>query len=223
MRIVPFIALLGSLCAAPAFAGSVVQFEDGRSMVVENVVEQGEATVHLQLEGGGTISMPASRILSWTPLPSVADERDAVLLVDPVTEPAWRATAGEFAELIADASARYDLDPVLLTAVAEVESAFNPEAVSPKGARGLLQLMPQTAARFGVADPFDAAQNVDAGARYLSWLLKRFDGETSLALAGYNAGEGAVDRHHGIPPYRETERYVVKVLDRADRLSGPAP
>ena len=87
MRIVPFIALLGSLCASPAFAGSVVQFEDGRSMVVENVVEQGEATVHLQLEGGGTISMPASRILSWTPLPSVADERQLNM--------SWLSATGE--------------------------------------------------------------------------------------------------------------------------------
>jgi len=223
MRILPFIALVASFCSAPALAGSVVQFEDGRSMLVESVVEQGESTVRLHLEGGGSISMPASRILAWSHEPSVVDARSAVLPVDSAIEPAWRETAGEFAEMIADASERYDLDPALLTAMAQVESAFDPEAVSPKGARGLLQLMPNTAARFGVADPFDAAQNVDGGARYLSWLLNRFDGETELALAGYNAGEGAVDRHRGIPPYRETERYVAKVLERVDRLSGPAP
>ena len=110
----------------------------------------------------------------------------------------------------------------LLTALAEVESSFDPLAVSPKGARGLLQLMPATAERFGVGDPFDVAQNVEGGARYLSWLLDRFGGRADLALAGYNAGEGAVDRHRGVPPYPETRRYVRLVLEGAARLDDPA-
>jgi soluble lytic murein transglycosylase-like protein len=104
--------------------------------------------------------------------------------------------------------------------MAEAESAFDPSAVSHKGAQGLLQLMPQTAERFGVRDAFDASQNVDGGARYIKWLLERYDGRIDLALAGYNAGEAAVDRYQGIPPYRETQAYVVRVMENADRLSA---
>ena len=110
------------------------------------------------------------------------------------------------------ASARqHRLDPLLVRAVVLTESAGRPRARSPKGARGLMQLMPATAARFGVADLDDPAQNIDGGARYLRWLLDRFGGNVTLALAGYNAGEGAVDRYGGIPPYRETHHYVRRV------------
>jgi soluble lytic murein transglycosylase-like protein len=91
------------------------------------------------------------------------------------------------------------------------ESAFRPNVVSHKGAQGLMQLIPATAERFGVSDAFDPSQNIDGGARYLAWLLKRFDGDIQLAAAGYNAGEGAVDRFKGVPPYEETQRYVERV------------
>ena len=119
--------------------------------------------------------------------------------------------------MIAAAADRNVLDRALLAAVAKIESNFNPYAVSPRGACGILQLMPETVRRFGVRNVFDAAQNIDAGARYLRWLLDHFEGRVDLALAGYNAGEGAVDRHHGIPPYAETEWYVLKVLDHRSR------
>ena len=102
-------------------------------------------------------------------------------------------------------------------AIMTAESALKPWVTSPAGARGLMQLMPATAARFGVSDVFDVEQNVDGGARYLRWLLERY-GETELALAGYNAGEGAVDRYGGIPPYKETRQYVDKVLAGMGRL-----
>lgn len=104
------------------------------------------------------------------------------------------------------------LDPALLKAVMHVESAFNRYAISRKGARGLMQLMPGTARRYGVASVFDPRQNVIGGARYLRDLLNQFNNDTRLALAGYNAGENAVVRHNGIPPYQETQRYVRKVL-----------
>lgn len=116
-----------------------------------------------------------------------------------------------YAAEIDAASTQWGVDPMLVRAVVHAESAFNPSAVSPKGAQGLMQLMPGTAARFGVTDPFDPKQNVDAGVRYLAWLLERFAGDARLATAAYNAGEGAVDRHGGVPPYAETEAYVVKV------------
>ena len=110
------------------------------------------------------------------------------------------------------ASARqHRLDPLLVKAVMLTESAGRPRARSPKGAIGLMQLMPATARRFGVANAYDPDQNVGGGARYLRWLLDRYGGNVALALAGYNAGEGAVDRHGGIPPYRETRDYVWRV------------
>ncbi|WP_338050123.1 lytic transglycosylase domain-containing protein [Rhodovibrio sodomensis] len=115
--------------------------------------------------------------------------------------------------IVAPLAARHDLDPNLVLSVIAVESAFDANAVSPKNAQGLMQLIPATAARFGVRDPFDARQNVAGGVRYLAWLIRRFDGELDTALAAYNAGEGTVDRYGGIPPYPETQAYVRKVRD----------
>ena len=104
------------------------------------------------------------------------------------------------------------VSPALALAVIGIESAGRPKAVSHAGAAGLMQLMPATAARFGVTDRNDPAQNIRGGVAYLSWLLERFDQDAVLALAGYNAGEGAVDKHAGVPPYAETRDYVPKVL-----------
>jgi hypothetical protein len=126
----------------------------------------------------------------------------------------------EIERLIEEAAARWGLDPNLIRAVMQRESGGRRGAISPKGARGLMQLMPGTARRFGARDIFDPAQNIDAGAHYLKWLLNRYGGDVELALAGYNAGEGAVDKYGGIPPYRETQAYVPSVLARYRQLSG---
>lgn len=115
------------------------------------------------------------------------------------------------------AAARRNLDPLLLQAVARVESCFDRKAVSSVGAQGLMQLMPATARELGVADSFVAAGNIAGGARYLAQMLQRFGGDLSLALAAYNAGPGAVERHGGIPPFAETQRYVAKVLATHER------
>jgi cell wall-associated NlpC family hydrolase len=115
-----------------------------------------------------------------------------------------------YASLFASAGARYGVDAALLAAVAKAESGFDPNAVSPAGAKGLMQLMPSTAASLGV-DPLDPAQAVDGSARLLKELLARFGGRADLALAGYNAGPGAVQRHGGVPPYPETRAYVQRV------------
>ena len=118
------------------------------------------------------------------------------------------------------AAERTGVEYELLKAVIAVESGFDPGAVSPKGAVGLMQLMPATARRFGVADSYDAGQNIRGGVQYLAWLLKRFNGDLTLAAAGYNAGEGAVDRYKGVPPYSETQRYVQRVGMLAERYRG---
>jgi soluble lytic murein transglycosylase-like protein len=124
--------------------------------------------------------------------------------------------------LIERTAERHQLDPLLLEALVEVESGRNAEAVSPKGARGLGQLMPATARRFDVSDVHDPEDNLDGAARYLAWLIDRYQGDLTLALAAYNAGEGAVDRHLGVPPYPETRAYVRKVLGRAGLKGGAA-
>jgi len=104
------------------------------------------------------------------------------------------------------------VDPRFIHAVIKQESRYKNQALSHAGAQGLMQLMPATAKRFGCDDPHDSAANIKAGTKYLAWLLKRFDGDVTLALAGYNAGEGAVDKYDGVPPYNETQNYVRKIV-----------
>ena len=121
---------------------------------------------------------------------------------------------------IFELSPSFGLDPALVIEVVRAESGFNPRARPPKGALGLMQLIPGTAKRFGVRDPFEPTQNLKGGMAYLSWLLQHFDGDLTLTLAGYNAGEGAVERHGGVPPYRETQDYVKRILSRYDGSLG---
>jgi soluble lytic murein transglycosylase-like protein len=152
------------------------------------------------------------------------DERYAVLIAEtavaaapvaamPKTQAGLPRKAG-YDQIVDEVSRTYGLESALLHAVISVESRYNPKAVSKKGAAGLMQLMPQTAKRYGVADAFDPLQNLNGGARYLRDLLRLFNNNTSLALAAYNAGEHAVMKHgNRIPPYRETLNYVPQVLD----------
>lgn len=121
---------------------------------------------------------------------------------------------------IATASRDFGVEEAVVRAIIHAESSFNPNALSRVGAQGLMQLMPDTARRFGVGNPFDAGQNIRGGVQYLAWLLKRFNGDLTLAAAGYNAGEGAVDKYKGVPPYSETQRYVQRVGVLADRYRG---
>jgi len=114
-------------------------------------------------------------------------------------------------KIVREAADRHSVDPALVRAVIETESNWNPRAYSRKGAGGLMQLIPTTAQRYGANDVFDPQQNIDAGVKHLKRLLERYNGNLDLALAAYNAGEGAVDRVHGIPAYRETQNYVQKV------------
>ena len=122
-----------------------------------------------------------------------------------------------YASEIAAAARAYGVDESLVRAIIHAESDYNPNAVSYKGAQGLMQLMPGTASRFGVQNPFAAADNINGGVQYLSFLSRRFNGDVKLIAAAYNAGEGAVDRYGGVPPYVETQRYVERVGTLAER------
>ncbi len=119
------------------------------------------------------------------------------------------------------AGVKAGVDPRFIHAVIKQESRYKNKAVSHAGAQGLMQLMPATAKRFGNTNPYDAASNIEAGTKYLKWLLKRFNGDVTLALAGYNAGEGAVDKYDGIPPYSETQNYVKKIVANYGKTYHP--
>ncbi|KXZ71385.1 lytic transglycosylase domain-containing protein [Acinetobacter venetianus] len=132
--------------------------------------------------------------------------------------PSYSRNKNAFDQLIRQAAQQHGVSEGLIKAVMHTESGFNIKARSPVGAQGLMQLMPATARRFNVSNAYDPQQNIFAGAKYLSWLLKRFNGDTRLAIAAYNAGEGNVDKYGGIPPFRETQDYVRRVTSRYQNL-----
>lgn len=156
----------------------------------------------------------AGKLASHFP-PSGAEADDAcprAKIAEALEAPVAAPVAPErIAKLVRQMAPKFGLDPALVIAVIAVESAFRSDAVSPKNAQGLMQLIPGTAERFGVRDPFDAAQNLRGGMRYLRLLIETFEGDLTLALAAYNAGEQAVARHKGVPPYAETQAYVRKL------------
>jgi hypothetical protein len=157
---------------------------------------------HLQLQGG-TADIPASEV--------TAIEPEDVFYKAP------------FRELIQAAAARYAIDPDLISSVIAAESNFDPKAVSRRNARGLMQLLPQTAARFGVRNIFDPAENINAGTQYLSELLKRYNNNLALTLAAYNAGPQTIQRYGRVPPFRETQTYIQKVGRRYAQRKSAAP
>jgi len=140
---------------------------------------------------------------------------------DPATETETPVPVG-INELVESIAAQYSLSPQLIHAVIRAESNYNPTAISPKGALGLMQLIPSTARRFGVSHVFDPVENIQGGARYLRYLLDLYDNNKPLALAAYNAGEAAVAKYNGIPPFAETRNYVIQVKNNLEKLAAAA-
>jgi soluble lytic murein transglycosylase-like protein len=185
------------------------------------------AQVYMGQDAGGSIvlSNHASEDVSTVVVAAAAgaEPNSTVPAPPPVGRPLWRDPPSSLSGPIQRAAHRHQLPLPLLTAVIAVESGFNHRAVSPKGAQGLMQLMPRTARRFGVRDSLAVEDNLEGGSAYLRWLLGHFDQDVSLALAAYNAGEGAVERAgRRIPPYRETQDYVRKVLALATQRQPEA-
>jgi soluble lytic murein transglycosylase-like protein len=193
--------------AAPAHA-ELVFFQSGRAMSVRAIRSENDEIV-LQLRSGGDIHCDQSLIVRVEP--DEVEYPDEVAEVSPSPEETDAPMIPEaFRDLVTSAAARHGVDARVVSAVIEVESAYRSRAVSPKGARGLMQVMPATGRQYGALDLFDPKVNVEAGVQHLKKLLSRYD--LPLALAAYNAGEAAVNRFGGIPPFRETQNYVTRIL-----------
>jgi hypothetical protein len=206
------------LSATLPASAEIAVFTDGRTQKISAYEVEGER-MHLVLEGGARIEVPILRVERIVD-DEIVPEPEEVVAELPTLFPkrSWRyddsaavtAPPG-WEEIIRDAAKTHDVDPALVAAVIRAESNFDRRAVSRKGARGAMQLMPATAARFGVTNSFDLTQNVHGGTRYLRWLLDRFDRDPERSVAAYNAGEGNVDKYEGVPPFRETVEYVKRV------------
>jgi soluble lytic murein transglycosylase-like protein len=185
--------------------------------------EQAGATTRLYLEAAadsGYVDVPTDQIVNFrhedSPSPAAATPSTAV---------GSKLSQKDINELVSAASTRHSIDPDLISSVIHAESNFNPSARSPKGAQGLMQLMPGTASRLGVSDAFQPDLNIDAGTRYLRQLLLRYDDDMVKALAAYNAGPERVEQYRGIPPYPETHAYVARVIrdfNRKKQAQGQA-
>jgi hypothetical protein len=215
------------ILSASTASASIALFSDGRNMKIETYSVEQE-TIHLELTGGGKLSLPLTRIERI-----VDDEVETPEVVEVVKEMAakgvfpqrsWRYSdesrpifKSKYDEIIVEAARKFDVDAALVSAVIKAESDYDARVVSHKGARGLMQLMPATARRFGVANSFDPRENIHGGTRYLRWLLKTFDGNADLAVAAYNAGEGNVWKYEGVPPFRETVNYINRIARHLEK------
>ena len=215
-----------------SLSAEIVLLTNGRTLKVVEYLAL-EETMELMLPGGGRMSLPIDRI------ERVVDD-EIVILPEPPQPPGPSSLAvvfpnrswnfdekskplfnSKYDETIIAAGKKFNVDAALISAVIKAESAYNPKVVSHKGARGLMQLMPATAKRFGVTDSFDPVANIYGGTKYLRWLLDKFEGNADHAVAAYNAGEGNVWKYKGVPPFRETTQYIRRIASHF-RTATPA-
>lgn len=203
-------AVLGALVLAVSAEAEIAVMAGGKILYIDRF-ERTDETITMFLTGGGEVTVPSDWVTNIVPNEIIvhrgADPEAVRLLphLQPVIEPV---------------AAKYGLDPNLVAAVIWAESSGDPNAVSTKGAQGLMQLMPATARELGIGNVFDPHENVDGGAHYLRRMIDEQGGDLSLALAAYNAGPDAVRQHAGVPPYRETRDYVGKVMSAYERARG---
>jgi Transglycosylase SLT domain len=201
LKLAIFILLLTA--ALSCSASQVAYLKNGFSIRNERHVALGTVTrLYLDTTGKSYVDVPTDQIVRF-------EKEDSAPVAVPEKPP---QPAPDLKHVVADASSKQDLDPDLINSVIHTESGFNSHAVSPKGAQGLMQLMPGTASQLGVKNPFDAQSNVNGGTRYLRELLERYNYNLIKALAAYNAGPQRVDRYHGVPPYYETQAYVARII-----------
>jgi soluble lytic murein transglycosylase-like protein len=210
------------LAVATGASADIVLFTDGRSIKVGSYKAKDDV-LELTLKNGGKMSVPlhrVDRVLDDEVVPAqvVAEVRKMIEEAGILPKRSWRFNeAGaplfksKYNHIIVEAAKKFDVDAALVSAVIKAESDYDPRSVSNKGARGLMQLMPATAERFGVTDSFDPVANIYGGTRYLRWLLQTFNGNADLAVAAYNAGEGNVWKYNGVPPFRETIDYINRI------------
>jgi soluble lytic murein transglycosylase-like protein len=201
-------ALLAS-ASLPASAAEMATLQNGFAIRLERHEVRGSVTrLYLSRTSDNYLDVPTAEILSYE------QEEEVVSPMPPVPAPVpASAPTNTLDEVVSAASSHNNnIDPDLILSVIRAESGFNPSAVSAKGAQGLMQLMPQTAAQLGVQNALDPATNVEGGTRYLGQLLTRYHNNLSLALAAYNAGPDRVEQYRGVPPYRETRVYVAKII-----------
>ncbi len=197
-----------ALLAAQLHAAEFANLRNGFSLRHEHHEVIGETTrLYMSADpAGGYVDVPTAEIESYEPAPP-----------DPQDAAAAPAKHADLKTIVAAASSQHQIDADFIASVIAAESANNPRAVSPKGAQGLMQLMPATASKLGVKDSFDPAANVDGGVRYLRQLLLLYNGDVAKALAAYNAGPQRVQQYKGVPPYRETHAYVARIIKDFNR------
>ena len=203
-----------ALLAAPSACAEYIVLRTGERLHVTGYQLLGDK-YRLQLQGGWVDVQTAD---------VVKIEPEEIFFTPVVPDPpAAPPSAPPYRELVAAAASRYGVDAELISSVIEVESHFDSKAISPKNARGLMQLLPETAARFGVKDIFDPQENIDAGTRYLKELLQLYNNNLTLALAAYNAGPEKVQKYGSVPPYRETVSYVNQVKRKYQKSKSATP
>ena len=205
----PALALSFALLVTPALRAEYVVLRSGQRLTVTGYQLQGDK-YRLQM-AGGSLEIAAADVVAIEP-----EDVFAALPAAPVVKPPYR-------EFVEAAGARYGVDPDLITSVIAVESNFDPKASSRKNARGLMQLLPETAARLGVKDIYDPQENIDAGTRCLRELLQKYNNDVVLALAAYNAGPDRVQQYGRVPPFAETISYVRRVKRGYDKSKSKSP